>query len=136
MLVKLYGKPQEEIRYSPADVLGTKKTGMSGNPAPKDVSTSQFERQNLTIRMSMRRFTRLTNGFSKKLANHIHALAIHYFHYNFIRIHQTLKCTPAMEANVVTFKYEIGDMIELLDRHLEKVRIEKLEERRKKRNSN
>lgn len=115
MLVKLYGKPQEEIRYSPAECVGTKITWVSGNPDPKDVSTSYVERQNLTMRMSMRRFTRLTNGFSKKLANHIHALAIHYFHYNFVRIHKSLRCTPAMEAGVTNHLWAIEDMINLLE---------------------
>jgi IS1 family transposase len=115
MLVKIYGKPQEEIRYSPAQILNVQTVTVEGNPDPKHISTSYVERQNLTMRMSMRRFTRLTNGFSKKLENHMHAIALHYMFYNFCRIHKTLRCTPAMEAGISKTVWEIEDILKLLD---------------------
>ena len=115
MLVKIYGKPQEEIRYSPAECLGCKVVEVVGTPDPAHVSTSYIERQNLTMRMSMRRFTRLTNGFSKKVDNHRHALALHYMYYNFARIHKTLRCSPAMEAGVSKTLWSISDIVALLD---------------------
>jgi hypothetical protein len=85
-----------------------------GDPDPKHVSTSYVERQNLTMRMSMRRFTRLTNGFSKKAENHCHAVALHYMHYNFCRVHQTLRVTPAMEAGITDHVWSVEDVIALL----------------------
>src|SRR5438067_7784077 len=99
-LQKIYGAPQEppETRYSPAVCMGARKAIISGSPDHNHISTSYVERQNLTMRMSMRRFTRLTNGHSKKLENHGHAVAIHYMYYNFARIHQSLRVTPAMES--------------------------------------
>lgn len=115
MLVKIYGASQDEVRYSPAECCGTRTEVISGDPFPPMVSTSYVERQNLTMRMSMRRFTRLTNGFSKKLENHMHAIALHYMYYNFCRIHQTLRCTPAMEAGISKHVWEIEDIIALLD---------------------
>ncbi len=115
MLVKIYGKPQEEIRYSPAECLGCDTHVITGNPDPEHVSTSYVERQNLTMRMSMRRFTRLTNGHSKKIANHCHAIAIHYMYYNFCRIHQSLRVTPAMEAGVTDHVWSIVEVVALLD---------------------
>jgi IS1 family transposase len=114
MLVKLYGKDQTEVRYSTAKCLGTKNVIVSGNPDEKHISTSYIERQNLTMRMSMRRFTRLTNGFSKKIENHAHAIALHYMYYNFVRIHKTLRCTPAMAADVSKTLWSIEDIVNLI----------------------
>ena len=116
MLVKLYGlAPEGEKRYSPAQCVGTQQHVISGRPDPKHISTSYVERQNLTMRMSMRRFTRLTNGFSKKLVNLKHAVALHYMHYNFARIHKTLRVTPAMEAGIESHVWSIEEILSLLD---------------------
>ena len=119
MLIKLYGPAYgngaSDTRYSPAECIGIRKDRIEGNPDPKHVSTSFIERQNLTMRMSMRRFTRLTNGFSKKLENHAHAIALHYMVYNFCRIHQTLRVTPAMEAGVTDRLWEISDIVALVE---------------------
>ncbi len=115
MLIKLYGDSQEEVRYSPSNIVGTRSEVISGDPFPPMISTSYVERQNLTMRMSMRRFTRLTNGFSKKLENHMHAIALHYMYYNFVRIHQSLRCTPAMEAGISKTVWEIEDIVALID---------------------
>ncbi len=117
MLVKLYGTDREEseARYSPAECIGCKTVVISGRPNMKHVSTSYVERQNLTMRMQMRRFTRLTNAFSKKVENHAHAVALHYMHYNFCRIHKTLRVTPAMEAGITDHVWCIEEIIGLLD---------------------
>lgn len=117
MLIKIYGKTPEgsEVRYSPAQCMGAKKTVISGQPEFKHVSTSFAERANLTMRMSMRRFTRLTNGFSKKLENHEAAVALHFMHYNFCRIHQTLRATPAMAAGVSDHVWSLEELIGLLE---------------------
>jgi IS1 family transposase len=115
MLIKVYGGSQEETRYSPAECLGTVKERIIGNPDRELVSTSYVERQNLTMRMSMRRFTRLTNAHSKKIENHIHAIALHYMYYNFARIHSTLRCSPAMAAGVSKKLWSIEDIVALLD---------------------
>lgn len=116
MLIKVYGKPIEpERRYSPADCLGCRKSIVNGNPDPVHVSTSYIERQNLTMRMGMRRFTRLTNGFSKKADNLAAAVSIHFMHYNFVRIHKSLRCSPAMEAGVASRLWSIEDIVRLLD---------------------
>jgi IS1 family transposase len=116
MLVKIYGNAPEgaEVRYSPAVCMGARKAVVSGAPVFEHVSTSFVERQNLTMRMSMRRFTRLTNGFSKKVENHEHMLALHYMYYNFARIHQTLRVTPAMEAGVADHVWSLDEIIALL----------------------
>jgi IS1 family transposase len=115
-IIKLYGNEVEsEKRYSPAQCTGAIKERIQGNPDIKHVSTSYVERQNLTMRMSMRRFTRLTNGFSKKVENHAHAISLHYMYYNFCRIHQTLRVTPAMEAGVTDHVWEIEEILSLLN---------------------
>ena len=114
-LVKIYGKAQDEVKYSPAECIGTHCEVISGDPFPPMISTSMVERQNLTMRMSMRRFTRLTNGFSKKIENHMHAIASHYMYYNFARIHKTLRCSPAMEAGVSKTPWSISDIVALAD---------------------
>lgn len=118
MLIKIYGKQQEEIRYSPAECVGTEIKVISGSPLKGHISTSYIERQNLTMRMSMRRFTRLTNGFSKKLENHIAAISLHYMYYNFCRIHKTLRCTPAMAANVTKTLWSIDDMLNAIEQFM------------------
>lgn len=119
MLIKLYGatpgNSQPETRYSPGECIGIEKHRIEGDPDPAHVSTSYVERQNLTMRMSMRRFTRLTNAFSKKLENHAHAVALHYMHYNFCRLHQTLRVTPAMAAGVTDRLWEIADIVALVE---------------------
>jgi IS1 family transposase len=120
MLVKMYegdsGKgASAESRYSPARCTGARKQAISGNPDMAHVSTSYVERQNLTMRMSMRRFTRLTNGFSKKIENHKAAVALHFMHYNFARVHQTLRVTPAMEAGISDHVWSCEEIAALID---------------------
>lgn len=117
-LVKLYGGTRDDgtdARYSPSECIGIHERRVEGSPAPDYVSTSYIERQNLTMRMSMRRFTRLTNAFSKKIENHAHAVALHYMHYNFCRIHQSLRITPAMAAGVTERLWEIVDIVRLVE---------------------
>ena len=123
MLVKLYGSPvigerpdTRETRYSPAICTGCRREDVFGEPDGDHISTSYVERQNLTMRMGMRRFTRLTNAFSKKVENLHHALALHYVHYNFVRIHKSLRCTPAMEAGVTDRLWSVRDIAALLER--------------------
>ena len=106
---------EADRRYSPAECTGIRKWRIAGNPDPAAVSTSYVERQNLTMRMSMRRFTRLTNAFSKKIENHAHAVALHYMHYNFGRIHQSLRVTPAMAAGVTDRLFEIADIVRIVE---------------------
>ena len=115
-LVKIYGVTPSgpETRYSPAECIGAEKHAVTGCPDPKHVSTSYVERANLTIRMSLRRFTRLTNAFSKKLENHTAALGLFHAHYNLCRIHKSLRVTPAMAAGVTTRVWEIADLVALL----------------------
>ena len=115
MLIKLYGSDSEgEKRYSPAKIISTEEKRIVGNPDPKHISTSYVERQNLTMRMSMRRFTRLTNGFSKKVENLAHAVSLHFMYYNFARIHRSLRVTPAMEAKVTDRLWDIEDIVRLI----------------------
>jgi IS1 family transposase len=114
-LQKIYGASLEpERRYSPARCIGSDMKVVSGNPDPKHVSTSYVERQNLTMRMHMRRFARLTNAFSKKAENHVHSVALHYMFYNFCRVHQTLRVTPAMEAGLSDHVWSIEELVTLL----------------------
>jgi IS1 family transposase len=117
MLIKLYGNDGNfDTRYSPGECIGIRTAVLSGSPDPKHVSTSYVERQNLTMRMSMRRFTRLTNAFSKKIENHGHMLAIYYLFYNFCRVHQTLRVSPAMEAGLAHHVWGIEEMVGLLEK--------------------
>ncbi len=112
MLVKVFGNdPEAQKRYSPAACIGCEQKAIAGKPDPKHVSTSYVERQNLNMRMNMRRFTRLTNAFSKKIENHIHSLALFHMHYNFCRVHQTLRVTPAMEAGVSQHIWTIQEIL-------------------------
>lgn len=115
-LVKLYGAPDKnETRYSPAKCLGCVSQVVTGAPNPKHISTSYIERQNLTMRMSMRRFTRLTNAFSKKLANHVHMVSLYTVFYNWTRIHKTLRVTPAMEAGISDHVWDFEEIVGLLN---------------------
>src|SRR5215203_385515 len=124
MLVKLYGESPDSFkgRYSPSQFVGSRKTATMGSPAVEHVSTSYIERQNLTMRMQMRRFTRLTNGFSKKWENHVHMVALYTTWYNFVRIHKTLRTTPAMAAGVTDRLWSMEDIVGLVD-DLEVARI-------------
>lgn len=120
MLVKMYGEPTgkdgtSQRRYSPAECTGIRKTRIEGKPDMAHVSTSYVERQNLTMRMHMRRFTRLTNGFSKKVEQHANAVALHFMYYNFVKIHSSLRMTPAMAAGVTDKLWEIGDIVALIE---------------------
>jgi IS1 family transposase len=117
ILHKLYGADRPgEARYSPANCIGCEKKTAIGTPEEKHISTSYIERQNLTMRMQMRRFTRLTNAFSKKIENHVASLAIHYMHYNFCRIHQTLRITPAMAASITDHVWSLNELLNCLGR--------------------
>ncbi len=104
-------------RYSPAECIGAKKTEIEGKPDPDHISTSYVERSNLTIRMHNRRFTRLTNAFSKKVENHKHSVALNFIFYNFARIHQTLRMSPAMAAGVTGKLWELADMVAMIDEY-------------------
>jgi IS1 family transposase len=117
MLQKIYGvepTDQSEVRYSPMQCRGAHRAVISGLPDYRHVSTSFAERQNLTMRMNMRRFTRLTNAFSKKLENHEHAVALYFMYYNFARIHQTLRVTPAMEAGITDHVWSLDEIVNLI----------------------
>jgi hypothetical protein len=116
-LVKLYGNehgPVREARYSPPVCIGARKKNILGNPDSRLVSTSDIERQNMTVRMNSRRFTRLTNAFSKKLENHKHQVALHFMHYNFCRIHQTLRVTPAMKEGIAEHVWSLEEVVALI----------------------
>lgn len=126
MLIKLYGNQNDTHdtaarKYSPAECTEIKKIKINGSPDANLVSTSYVERQNLTMRMSMRRFTRLTNGFSKKLENHEHALALYFVYYNFVRVHKTLRVTPAMAAGITDRLFDMEDIIKITDDYLKKI---------------
>ena len=123
MLVKIYGEaPKREKRYSPPRFVHAVGSKVTGNPDEKHLSTSFVERQNLTMRMSMRRFTRLTNAFSKKLENHMHALSLHYMYYNFGRIHKSLRVTPAMEAGISNHVWSLEEIAALVPEEAPKKR--------------
>jgi IS1 family transposase len=121
MLIKLYGEPpsspEAARRYSPSECIGMRTENITGNPDPKHVSTAYAERANLTMRMAMRRFTRLTNAFSKKLENHANMVALYALWYNFVRIHKTLRMSPAMAAGIETRLWSMEDVVALIDRH-------------------
>jgi IS1 family transposase len=119
MLIKLYGAPSGKYgtRYSPSGLIGTRTAVLSGNPDPRHISTSFVERQNLATRMSNRRFTRLTHGFSKKLENHRHSVALHYAYYNLCRVHQGLRVTPAMKAMLTDHVWSIEELLSRLDQN-------------------
>jgi IS1 family transposase len=115
-LIKVYGiGPQGEKRYSPAICTSCESKPLIGRPDPEHINTSYVERQNLSMRMGMRRFTRLTNGLSKKIENHAATVALYFMHYNFVRIHKTLRCTPAMAAGVDARLWEIKDLVEMIE---------------------
>jgi IS1 family transposase len=125
MLVKIYGETAEaEKRYSPAECIGCQRKPVTGSPDPKHISTSYVERQNLTMRMHMRRFTRLTNAFSKKLENHIAAVALHFMYYNFIKLHGTVRCTPAMAAGVTNRLWDMSDVVKLVEEREAALKLE------------
>jgi IS1 family transposase len=115
-LVKIFCATRGEGRYSPGECCGTRTEIVQGNPDPAHISTSYVERQNLTMRMHMRRFTRLTNAFSKKVENHAYAVALHMMYYNFVRLHKSLRVTPAMAAGITDRLWEIGDIVDLIER--------------------
>ncbi len=118
MLIKLYGAPSDrpDTRYSPAQCIGIRTGVLSGSPDPQHISTSFVERMNLNVRMGLRRFTRLTNAFSKKFENHCHAVAIYYAYYNFCRVHQTLRVTPAMESGLMDHVWTLEELVMLMER--------------------
>ena len=122
MLIKIYGNDSFDRRYSTGECIGTQTAVMAGSPDPKHISTSFVERQNLTMRMSMRRFTRLTNAFSKKVDNHVAAIALHFMHYNFCRLHKTLRVTPAMEAGLAHHVWTIEELVAILPEPVAKKR--------------
>jgi hypothetical protein len=116
MLTKIYGAdPQPEKRYSPAKILSSKTEVIQGTPDPRHISTSYAERLNWSVRTSCRRYTRLSNGFSRKLRNHEAAVALNYFAYNFVRIHRTLRVTPAMAAGVTDRLWDVSDIVAVLE---------------------
>lgn len=117
MLVKMYGAERDkEATYSPAKVVSCHTVRITGDPEAEHISTSYVERANLSMRMQMRRFTRLTNAFSKKISNHIAALSLYFMYYNFCRVHQTLRVTPAMEAGIADHVWDIEEIVALLEK--------------------
>lgn len=116
-LVKIYGAVPDKFkgRYSPAEFVSASAKEVTGRPDPTHISTSYIERQNLTMRMHMRRFTRLTNGFSKKIENHVNAISLHFAYYNFVKVHKTLRMTPAMAAGVTDRLWEMADLVAVLE---------------------
>jgi len=114
MLIKTYESTQDETRYSPAVCTSCERKPVMGHPDPDHISTSFVERQNLTMRMGMRRFTRLTNAFSKKVENHAYQVALHFMHYNFCRLHKTLRVTPEMEAGITDHVWTIEEMLAIV----------------------
>jgi len=134
MLVKLYGAAREtEARYSPAECIGCQRKEISGKPDSKHISTSYVERQNLTMRMHNRRFTRLTNAFSKRIDHHVAAISLHFMYCNFVKIHGTLRCTPAMAAGVTDRLWDMSDVVALLDGEREQ-RVQAAREKAKRNN--
>ena len=125
MLVKIFGASSFDTRYSPGDCIGCRTAALCGAPDPQHISTSFVERQNLSMRMGMRRFTRLTNGFSKKFENHAHQVALYFFHYNFCRIHKTLRVTPAMEAGLTDHVWTLEELCGLIPEKKPIARIDK-----------
>lgn len=116
MLVKVYQSDSSpDTRYSPAECVDCQMVEITGRPDPTHISTSFVERQNLTMRMNMRRFTRLTNAFSKKVENHVASVALHYMYYNFCRIHKTLRVTPAMAAGIADHVWSVEEIAGLLE---------------------
>jgi hypothetical protein len=115
MLNKIFAPDYEPGRYSPPQCVGAVKEVIKGDPDPRHISTSFAERQNLTMRMSMRRFTRLTNAFSKKFENHCHALALYFAWYNFCRVHKTLGVTPAMAAGIAPVVMSMADVVTMVE---------------------
>ena len=139
MLVKLYGEPtgkSAERRYSPGECCGTRKEVVEGEPDKAKISTSHVERQNLSMRMHMRRFTRLTNAFSKKFENHLHMVSLYTVFYNFIRIHKSLKVTPAMAAGITDELLDFEDIVRLIDKAAPKPGRPKSYKKKKAENSN
>lgn len=122
-LIKIYTSTQEETRYSPAQCTGCQQEIVTGNPDQKYISTSYVERQNLSMRMHMRRFTRLTNAFSKKVDNLAYNVALYFMYYNFCRVHQTLRVTPAMEAGVADHIWEIEEILSMKDAKLKSEKV-------------
>jgi IS1 family transposase len=117
VLQKIYGTtPESERRYSPVECIGCEQRVITGTPEQKHISTSYVERNNLTMRMHMRRFTRLTNAFSKKVENHAHAVALHFMYYNFCKLHKAHRLTPAMAAGVTEHLWEVSDIVAILER--------------------
>jgi len=126
MLVKIYGASNDgESRYSPATCIGCRTGVLSGTPDPRYISTSYVERQNLSMRMGMRRFTRLTNGFSKKFENHAHQVALYFMHYNYCRVHSTLRVTPAMEAGLTDHVWTLAELCSLLPEKKPNARVDR-----------